>query len=77
MRTCSVVGCRSLNRNSKAPLFKVQAEDTLSWITAVRKAINQTKELKYICYEHFSPNNIHTKIVLPNDVTLVNRYKKR
>jgi len=75
MRTCSV-GCLNFKQGRKPPLFKVTVKNKLEWTKIVRTLNNQTRELKYICLEHFSPNDVKTTFSLPNhivhsDVTLV------
>ncbi|KAL5242749.1 hypothetical protein ACI65C_010159 [Semiaphis heraclei] len=52
----------------KPPLFKVPIENKLEWIAIVQKLTNQKKELKYVCFEHFSPNDVKTTFSLPNDL---------
>ncbi|KAL5244046.1 hypothetical protein ACI65C_011456 [Semiaphis heraclei] len=68
MRTCSVVGCQSFKQGHKPHLFKVPVENKLEWTAIVQKLTNQKKELKYVCFEHFSPNDVKTTFSLPNDL---------
>jgi len=68
MRTCSVVGCLSFKQGRKSPLFKVTVGNKLEWTKIVQALNNQTKELKYVCLEHFSPNDVKTTFSLPNDI---------
>ncbi|KAF0708750.1 Uncharacterized protein FWK35_00033003 [Aphis craccivora] len=80
MRKCSVAGCNSKNSNIKVTLFSVTIANKSSWETAVRSSIsNQVKDLKYVCLEHFLPEDICTTYAIPSDVTEVrfnmNRYK--
>lgn len=75
MRTCSVVGCKSLKQNPKTPLFGVPPESKLEWTAIVKNVTKQTRALNHVCLEHFSPDDVHrTYFALPNDVTFVSTY---
>lgn len=71
MRRCSVAGCKSFKKPRRPALFKVQIKNKLKWTAIVKKVTNQTKPLNYVCYEHFSPDDVKTTMALPKDITLV------
>ncbi|XP_029348104.1 uncharacterized protein LOC103309631 isoform X1 [Acyrthosiphon pisum] len=69
MRVCSVAGCNNQDRDIKVTLFSVTNANKSSWDAAVRSSIsNQVKDLKYVCSEHFLPEDICTTYALPSDV---------
>jgi len=79
MRKCSVAGCNSQSRDVKVTLFSVTNSNKSSWETAICSSIsNQVKDLKYVCLEHFLPEDICTTYSIPSDVIEVrvkmNRY---
>ncbi|CAI6349613.1 unnamed protein product [Macrosiphum euphorbiae] len=69
MRKCSVSGCNSQNRNIKVTLFSVTNANKSSWESAIHSSINnQVKDIKYVCSEHFLPEDINTTYPIPSDV---------
>ena len=81
MRKCSVSGCNSQNRNIKVTLFSVTNANKSSWESAIRSSINnQVKDIKYVCSEHFLPEDINTTYPIPSDVievrVKINRFLK-
>jgi len=72
MRKCSIIGCKSGENNKKVTLFKVTDNNKVAWESAVNSTLsNQVKSLKYICSEHFLPDDIITSYSIPSDVAEV------
>ena len=78
MRTCSIFGCTSGKYNIKVTLFKVSENNKIAWESALHNNINnQLKPLKYICSEHFLPDDVITEYSLPSDVAKVCALKNK
>lgn len=72
MRKCSILGCKSGEKEKKITLFKVKSYNKIAWESAVNNTINnQFKSLNYICSEHFLPDDINTDYLIPSDVAEV------
>jgi len=72
MRKCSIVGCKSGEKDKKVTLFKVNNQNKVAWESAVNNTINNKfKALKYICSEHFLPDDIIKDYSIPSDVAEV------
>jgi len=72
MRKCSILGCKSGEKEKKITLFKVNSYKKIAWESAVNNTINnQFKYVNYICSEHFLPDDITTDYSILFDVAAV------
>jgi len=84
MSKCSVAGCNNQNRDIKVTLFRVSNANKSSWETAIRGSVSkQVKDWKYVCSEHFLPEDICNTYPIQSDIIEVrlvrvkmNRYNK-
>lgn len=71
VRKCSVIGCLSVKRNPKISFFSVPKTNSLAWNEAISNANGKETIVKFVCAEHFLPDDIITTYSCPSDVANV------
>ncbi|KAF0686445.1 Uncharacterized protein FWK35_00035696, partial [Aphis craccivora] len=70
-------GCNNQNRDIKVTLFRVSNANKSSWETAIRGSVSkQVKDWKYVCSEHFLPEDICNTYPIQSDIIEVRLTKK-
>lgn len=72
MRTCSVKGCTSTKNNPTISFFIPPKANYLAWKLAVSNANCEETVVKYVCAEHFRPDEILNNYLVPHDIPNVN-----
>ncbi|XP_022162976.1 uncharacterized protein LOC111028582 isoform X2 [Myzus persicae] len=68
MRKCCVKGCTSVKRNPKISFFSATKANYLAWNLAVSNANCEKTIVKYVCAEHFRPEDKINTYSIPQDV---------
>jgi len=74
MRTCSVKGCTSTKNNPAISFFIPPKANYLAWKLAVSNANCEETVVKYVCAEHFRPDEIFNNYLVPHDIPNVSMY---
>lgn len=67
-RKCSVKGCTSKKRNPKISFFSAPKANYLAWKLAVSNANCEETVVKFVCAEHFRPEDTINTYLLPPDI---------
>lgn len=68
IRKCSVKGCSSFKRNPTISFFKPPKANYSAWKSAVSNANCEETIVKFVCAEHFRPDDILTSYLVPHDI---------
>lgn len=71
VRKCSVEGCISTQRNPKISFFTPPKSSYLEWKKAISNANLRDSFVKFVCADHFLPEEVITTYALPQDVSAV------